>query len=52
MKKKKEYGIKVNEIRTYFNNLFEEVKTRIETEEVNRKLEKEVLLILHFLVKK
>ena len=23
---KKEYGIKVNEVRTYFNNLFEEVK--------------------------
>jgi phenylalanyl-tRNA synthetase alpha chain len=40
---KKEYGIKVNEIRTYFNNLFEEVKTRIETEEVNRKLEKEAI---------
>ena len=40
---KKEYGIKVNEVRTYFNNLFEEVKTRIETEEVNRKLEKEAI---------
>ena len=40
---KKEYGIMVNEIRTYFNNLFEEVKTRIETEEVNRKLEKEAI---------
>ena len=40
---KKEYGIKVNEVRTYFNTLFEEVKTRIETEEINRKLEKEAI---------
>ena len=40
---KKEYGIKVNEVRTYFNTLFEEVKTRIETEEINKKLEKEAI---------
>ena len=38
---KKEYGIKVNEVRTYFNNKYEEVKNRIEKEEIERKLKKE-----------
>ena len=38
---KKEYGIKVNEIRTYFNNLYEEKNKLIQEEILNKKLESE-----------
>ena len=36
---KKEYGIKVNEVRTYFNTLFEEVKTsKIKTSKIKKSI--------------
>ena len=38
---KKEYGMKVNEIRTYFNNLYEEKLKFLEEKALNEKLEKE-----------
>ena len=38
---KKEYGMKVNEVRTYFNNLFEEKFKFLEEKALNEKLEKE-----------
>ena len=38
---KKEYGIKVNELRTLFNEKYEEIKNKIETEILNKKLESE-----------
>jgi len=38
---KKEYGMKVNEVRTYFNNLYEEKNKSIEEELLNKKLESE-----------
>ena len=40
---KKEYGMKVNEVRTFFNDKFENVKARIEEEIVNQKLERETI---------
>lgn len=36
---KKEFGIKVNEVRTMFNTKYEEIKNRLEEEEIARKLE-------------
>ena len=38
---KKEYGMKVNEIRTHFNNLYEEKNNQIQEELLNQKLESE-----------
>ena len=38
---KKEYGMKVNEIRTYFNNLYEEKNNTLQEELLNQKLESE-----------
>ena len=40
-KKKKEYGMKVNEIRTYFNTLFEDKYKKFEEEKLNEKLKSE-----------
>lgn len=40
---KKEYGMKVNEIRTHFNTLFEETRNRLEEEEINRKLKEDTI---------
>ena len=41
IEEKKEYGKKVNEVRTYFNNLYEEANKKLQEEELNRKLESE-----------
>lgn len=41
--KKKEFGIKVNEIRTLFNTRYEEVRKRLEEEAINKKLEEEAI---------
>ena len=38
---KKEYGMKVNEVRTYFNNLYEEKNIKLQEELLNQKLESE-----------
>ena len=38
---KKEFGMKVNELRTSFNTKFEELKTKLEEELINKKLESE-----------
>ena len=38
---KKEYGMKVNGVRTYFNNLYEETLNKINQEILNKKLESE-----------
>ena len=38
---KKEYGMKVNEVRTYFNNLYEEKNNTLQEELLNQKLESE-----------
>jgi len=38
---KKEYGMKVNEVRTYFNNLYEEKNNALQEELLNQKLESE-----------
>ena len=38
---KKEYGMKVNEVRTYFNKLYEENLDKINEEILNKKLESE-----------
>ena len=38
---KKEFGMKLNEVRTLFITKFEEIKTRLEDEEITRKLEKD-----------
>ena len=38
---KKEYGMKVNEIRTHFNNLYEEKNNYLQEELLNQKLESE-----------
>ena len=38
---KKDFGRRVNEVRTLFNNKYEEVKTRLELEATNKKLEEE-----------
>ena len=37
---KKEYGMKVNEIRTYFNNLYEEKNNTLQEELLNKKTRK------------
>ena len=41
--KKKEFGIKLNEIRTLFNTRYEEVRKRLEEEAINKKLEEEAI---------
>lgn len=41
--KKKEFGMKVNELRTSFNNFYEEKKTILENELLNEKLKNEVI---------
>ena len=38
---KKEYGIKVNELKTIFNEKYESLKNKLETEKINKKLETE-----------
>ena len=38
---KKEFGMKVNELKTTFNTKFEELKTKLEEELINKKLESE-----------
>ena len=38
---KKEYGMKVNEVRTYFNNQYEEKNNKLQEELLNKKLESE-----------
>ena len=38
---KKEFGMKVNELKTIFNTKYEELKNKIETELINQKLESE-----------
>jgi len=38
---KKEYGMKVNEVRTFFNNLYEEKNIKLQEELLNKKLESE-----------
>lgn len=38
---KKEFGMKLNEVRTLFNTKYEEIKNRLEEEEIARKLEKD-----------
>ena len=43
---KKEYGMKVNEVRTYFNNKYEEKNTSIQEEILNKKLENEKIDII------
>lgn len=40
---KKEFGMKVNEVKLVFNSRYEELKSALETEEINKKLEKEAL---------
>ena len=40
---KKAYGMKVNELRTLFNDLYNQSKKNIELEEVNRRLESEAI---------
>lgn len=40
---KKEFGIKLNEIRTLFNNKYEDIKKRLEEEEIAKKLEKDAI---------
>lgn len=39
--KKKEFGMKVNEIKTLFNEMYDEIKNKLEEEIVNKKLERE-----------
>ena len=39
--KKKEFGMKLNEVRILFNTKYEEIKTRLEVEEITKKLEKD-----------
>ena len=40
---KKDFGIKLNEVRTLFNTKFEEIKNRLEEEETLRKLERDTI---------
>ena len=40
---KKEFGIKLNEIRTLFNNKYEDIKKRLEEEEIAKKIEKDAI---------
>ena len=39
--KKKEFGMKVNEVKTLFNEMHDEIKNKLEEEIINRKLESE-----------
>ncbi len=39
--KKKEFGMEVNSLRNYFNEKYNAIKERLETEELNKKLESE-----------
>jgi len=38
---KKEFGMKLNEVRTMFNTKYESIKIKLEEEEINKKLEKD-----------
>lgn len=38
---KKDFGMKVNELRTIFSNKYDEIKDKLEREAVNKKLESE-----------
>ena len=40
---KKEFGMILNEVRTLFNTKYEEIKTKLEEEEIARKLEKDAI---------
>ncbi len=40
---KKEFGMLLNELRVEFNNLYEEYKEKLETEELNKKLSEETI---------
>ncbi len=40
---KKEFGMKVNEVRSLFNTKYEEIKNILETELINKKLEEEAI---------
>ena len=40
---KKEFGMKVNEVRTLFNTKYEEIKNRLEEEKINEQLESEAI---------
>ena len=40
---KKEFGMKVNEVRTLFNTKYEEIKNKLETDIINKKLEEEAI---------
>ena len=40
---KKEFGMKVNEVRTLFNTKYEEIKNRLEEEKINKQLESEAI---------
>lgn len=40
---KKEFGIKINEVKSLFNTKYEEVKSKLEEEEVNRKLKEDTI---------
>lgn len=40
---KKEFGMKVNEIRTLFNAKYEEIKNKLEEEKINKKLKEEAI---------
>ena len=39
--KKKEFGMKVNEVKTLFNDMYDEIKNKLEEEIVNKKVESE-----------
>ena len=41
--KKREFGIKLNEVRTLFNNRYDEIKNKIEKDIVDRKLKEEAI---------
>ena len=40
---KKEFGMKVNEVRTLFNTKYEEIKNRLEEEKINKQLESDAI---------
>lgn len=40
---KKEFGMKVNEVRTLFNTKYEEIKGKLEEEKINKQLESEAI---------
>ena len=40
---KKEFGMKINEIKTIFNNEYEKISEELEIEEINKKLESEAI---------